>query len=88
MSQPQRDEIYDPQPVRKETDTIVDADTRGRDEGPVSDRGGFRDTAPNPHDEEGAEQTAARATGAITGMFFPVVIVAVVAIIVILFFVL
>lgn len=57
-------------------------------EQPADDRGGFRDTAPNPHDEAGAEQTAARAAGTITGMFFPVVIIAVVAIVVILFFVL
>jgi hypothetical protein len=83
MSEPQRDQPYDPEPVRKESDTVVDSGAK-----PVDDRGGFRDTAPNPHDERGAEQTAARATGAITGMFFPVVILAIIAIVVILFFVL
>jgi hypothetical protein len=83
MSEPQRDQPYDPEPVSKESDTVVGSDAK-----PVDDRGGFRDTAPNPHDERGAEQTAARATGAITGMFFPVVILAIIAIVVILFFVL
>lgn len=83
MSEPQRDRPYDSEPVRKESDTIVDGDVK-----PLDDRGGFRDTAPNPHDEEGATKTAARATGAITGMFFPVVILAIIAIAVILYFVL
>jgi hypothetical protein len=83
MSDPQRDSPYDPEPVRKESHTNGNGDASAMD-----DRGGFRDTAPNPHDEAGTEQTAARATGAITGMFFPVVIVAIVAIVVILYFVL
>jgi hypothetical protein len=83
MSQPQRDHPFDPEPVRKDSGTAA----AGR-ELPPDDRGGFRDTAPNPHDEEGAPQTAARTTAAITGMFLPAVIVAIVAIVIILYFVL
>jgi hypothetical protein len=47
-----------------------------------------QDNPPNPHDEEGSMETAARAGGAMTGMFLPAVIVAIVAIVVILYFVL
>jgi hypothetical protein len=81
MSEPKRNQPYAPEPVRKESDTSVEGGLKAAD-----DRGGFRDTAPNPHDERGAEQTAARATGAITGMFFPAVILAIIAIAVILYF--
>lgn len=47
-----------------------------------------RDERTNPHGEAGAPETAARTGGLMAGMFFPVVIVAVIALIVILFFVL
>ncbi|HYH12090.1 MAG TPA: hypothetical protein VD789_07020 [Thermomicrobiales bacterium] len=39
----------------------------------------------NPHDEEGAPATAARTAGAMSGMFFTVVILAVVAVALILY---
>jgi hypothetical protein len=42
----------------------------------------------NPHREEDAPENAARATGAMAGMFFPVIILAIVAIVVIGYFLL
>ena len=83
MSEPRRDRPYDPEPVSKESDTVVRGNAKA-----AHDRGGFRDTAPNPHDERGTGKTAARATGTMTGMFLPAVILAIIAIAIILFFVL
>jgi hypothetical protein len=80
-------------PVRKESDTAAyerhPIETEpGATERPVDDRGGFRDTAPNPHDEGGSAKTAAETTGAAAGMFLPAIIIAIVAIVIILYFVL
>lgn len=62
----------------------------GATERPVDDRGGFHDTAPNPHDEKGTTKTASQAGGAflLAGGMLPAAIIAIVAIVIILYFVL
>lgn len=59
-------------------------------EQPVDDRGGFHDTAPNPHDEAGTAKTATQAGGAfmLAGALWPAVILMIIAVAIILYFVL
>jgi hypothetical protein len=83
--------MTDRNPDRPDRPVPADAERRENIVKPavrIDDRGGFRDTAPNPHDEEGAAKTAAQTTGAMAGMMLPAVIVAIVAIVIILYFVL
>lgn len=95
MSNRDPDHPFAPDPVRKESDTFAyerhPVETEpGATERPVDDRGGFRDTAPNPHDEQGATKTATKTTGAfmLAGAMWPAVIILIIAIVVILYFVL
>ncbi len=62
----------------------------GATERPADDRGGFHDTAPNPHDEQGAAKTASQASGAfmLAGGMWPALILLIIAIALILYFVL
>lgn len=81
---PERPTRVEPDDIERE---VIDAEPI-MTERHVDDRGGFHDTAPNPHDDAGTAETAARATGAMAGMFFPAVILAIIAAAVILYFVL
>jgi hypothetical protein len=45
-------------------------------------------TRTNPHDESGSGETAARTVGLMSGMFLPAIVLAVIALVVILLFVL
>jgi len=87
-SNPKRDVF--PEDTQPRNVDPVDAGARyvegGMDPRSEGGSGGVGDTVrTNPHDEQGSEMTAARTVGTMSGMFFPVIIIAVVAVALILY---
>ncbi len=82
--------MTDPNPDRTARSSAEDAVREKTSGQPVDDRGGFHDTAPNPHDEQGAAKTAGQAGGAfmLAGAMWPALILLIIAIAIILYFVL